>query len=97
MQLDDNFYAGLGRQLSESEKQSMAQKMYSELEERVGEKLESQLSDQQAEEFESLIDKGPDGDLETWLEANAPGYEQLTQDVFEQIKREAAADPAKYL
>jgi succinate dehydrogenase flavin-adding protein (antitoxin of CptAB toxin-antitoxin module) len=97
MQLDDNFYAGLGRQLSEAEKQALAQNMYSELEERVGEKLESQLSEHQAEEFESLIDKGADNDLETWLEANAPGYEQLTEDVFAQIKQEAIADPAKYL
>ena len=96
MQLDDAFYAGLGRELSEDQKQSMARKMYSQLEERVGEKLGSQLSAEQFEEFESLIDRGTD-DLDTWLQANAPGYEQLTEEVFGQIKQEAAADPSRYL
>jgi len=97
MQLDDNFYASLNRDLNDEQKQTMARKIYSELEERVGEKLQSQLSEQQFQEFESLVDKGGHTQLDEWLEANAPGYEQLTEETLEQIKQEAAANPAAYL
>lgn len=97
MQLDDDFYASLNRDLTDEQKQTMARKIYSELEERVGEKLQSQLSEQQFQEFESLIDTGGHNRLDAWLEANAPGYEQLTEEVLEQIKQAAAADPTAYL
>jgi hypothetical protein len=97
MQLDDDFFASLGQALNEQQKQTIASNIYSELEDRVGEKLESQLSDSQYTEFEIIVAKGNEPDLDDWLSANAPGYEQLVDQTLEQIKQEAKTGVNKFL
>ena len=97
MQLDDDFFAGLGQKLTEVQKDKIAGNIYSQLEDRVGELLEARVSDQQFEQFEMLIAKGSDQELDTWLSQNAPGYDQLVEQTFEQIKQEAKLSPAKFL
>ena len=97
MQLDDDFFAGLGKELTEHDKQAIAAHIYAELEERVGEKLESQITDQQYQEFEAVVAKGNDLELDSWLGQNAPGYEALVEQTLEQLKAEAQANPTKFL
>src|SRR5438128_1730722 len=97
MQLDDDFFAGLGQHLTNEQKQAIAENVYSELEDAVGEKMAAQLSDEQYEQFDQLLESGGDLDVEQWLAANAPGHEQAVEQIFELIKQAVKADPAKYL
>jgi len=97
MQLDDDFFASLGQPLTDGQKQAIAERVYTELEDKVGEAMADTLSDEQYEQFDQLLEKGGDLDVAQWLEANAPGHEQLVDDTFEAIKKAVKADPAKYL
>jgi hypothetical protein len=95
--LDDNFYGQFTQQLTDDQKQKIAENIYSELEDRVGEQLASEISDQQYDEFQKIADQGNDLDLEQWLKTNAPGYEKLVEDTLEQLKKEAIATTDKFL
>ena len=95
--MGDDFFAGLEQELSNQQKQSIAQNVYSQLEDRVGDKLQAQLSDQQYDDFEKVVESGHDQEIADWLANNAPGYQKLVDDTLEQLKQEVKADPNKFL
>lgn len=94
-QLDDQFLADIGlTDLPEDQKKPFLQHVYDQLEYRVGVRLSEGMSDAQLEEFEAIIDRKEDI-VNTWIQANAPGYE--AEEVFQKIQQAsglAANDPA---
>lgn len=95
--LDDDFFTDLNESLSENQKQTIAQNIYSQLEDRVGQQMESQLSDEQFQEFETMLENSDETQISAWLQTHAPGYEQLISSSLQQLKQEVKADPAKFL
>lgn len=90
-QLDDKFLADIGLDaLPEEEKKAFLRHIYNELELRVGTKLSDGMSDEQLEEFESIIDRKEDV-ISSWLEKNAPNYQQ--DETFTRIQQATKLDP----
>lgn len=83
-QLDDQFLqdVGLG-DLPDDQKKLFLDHFREQLELRVGTRLSDGLSDQQLEEFESFIDR-KDDNVNAWLAANVPNYEEDT--IYQQLK-----------
>ena len=83
-QLDDKFLqdVGLG-DLPDDQKKLFLDHFREQLELRVGTRLSDGLSQAQLEEFESFIDR-KDEQVNTWVGANVPDYEQDT--IYQQLK-----------
>lgn len=95
---DDDFIATLDKTgLSEEQKTNLCENLYDEFEDRLGEKLGDLISDEQFAEFEMLVDRGDDDELDAWLDLNAPEHEQISDEIFEQLKQEALANPQNFL
>jgi hypothetical protein len=95
--LDDDFFASLNKDLTEEQKQAIAEKVAAMLEDRVGDKLADQVSDEKFIEFENVVENGDDTAMDNWLAANAPGYDQLVMETLEQLKREVATNPDAFM
>ena len=84
-QLDDQFLTDIGlADLPAEQKKPFLQHVYDQLEYRVGVRLSEGMNDAQLEEFEAIIDRKEDI-VNTWIQANAPGY--AAEEVFHKIQQ----------
>jgi hypothetical protein len=94
-QLDDQFLTDIGlADLPDEQKKPFLQHVYDQLEYRVGVRLSEGMTDAQLEEFEAIIDRKEDI-VNSWIQANAPGY--AAEEVFHKIQQAsglAADNPA---
>lgn len=89
VKIDDDFLAGLGLgDLSEEDKQAFVLHLQEELEMRVGEILADRLTDEQLDEFGEIVESDNPEAAGTWLQENAPGYEQVVLDELEKLRQE---------
>ena len=94
--LDNKFLEELGLgSLSEEQKKSFLQHIYSELEIRVGEKLTEGMSDAMLDEFGCFVDKDLEK-MKVWFADKLPNY--TDQDDFKQLQAHVQnADEASLL
>ena len=98
MQPDDNLLSRVNLdQFSEADRQKILKKIYEQLEDRVGAKVESMVTDEQFAQFEAIVDEADESKLDDWLEKNVPNYEQVVDEILQQLKQEVAADPGSFL
>ncbi len=90
MRVDEQFMeeVGLGA-MPEAEKQEFMKHAQEELEVRFGQGIGANLSEAQMAEFEGVTDLDA---AAAWLDQNAPNFREVAAKVFEEFKKELAAE-----
>lgn len=94
---DDDFFSGVTQPLTEEQKKTILENVFSQLEETVGDKMADLVNDEKFAEFENVIAEDDEEKLDAWIEQNYPGYDQLVDSTLEQLRQEVAANPQSFL
>lgn len=95
---DNSLLAGVNLgQFTETQKQTILENFYKQLEDRLGDKVTSLVDDEKFIEFENLVDQGDEDKINAWVETNIPNYEQESNQIFEGLKQELATNPQNFL
>jgi hypothetical protein len=84
-------------QFTDAQRQTIEANLYGQYEDRLGERIVPLINDEKFAQFEAVIDQGDEEKIELWLDQNVPGYENIAQQVLEELKQEVRTDPTKFL
>jgi len=84
-------------QFTDAQRETIEANLYGQYEDRLGEKIAALINDEKFAQFEAVIDQGDEEKIELWLDQNVPGYENIAEQVLEELKQEVRADPTKFL
>jgi len=84
-------------QFTDAQRQIIEANLYGQYEDRLGEKIVPLINDEKFAQFEAVIDQGDEEKIELWLDQNVPGYENIAEQVLEELKQEVRTNPAKFL
>jgi hypothetical protein len=89
LKIDHDFLKEIGlAALPSWEANAFLKYVYETLETRVGQRLAARMSTEQLDEFEEYFERKDDAGAFQWLEANFPGYKEIVQAVFDELKLE---------